>query len=97
MRRSFYDDLSPEDRRVIDDAARTMIVRQRAWYRGEADSALARLREAGVEISGPDKAPFRAAARGVYEAWADRVGGMDRIEAILSVAGSDAVGSPRQP
>jgi tripartite ATP-independent transporter DctP family solute receptor len=97
MSRSFYEDLAPADRVVIDEAARTMIVRQRDWYRAEADSALERLRGAGVEISDPDKAPFRAAARGVYEEWADRVGGMDRIEAILSVRASDAVGSPRRP
>jgi tripartite ATP-independent transporter DctP family solute receptor len=97
MSRSFYEGLAPEDRRVVDEAARTMIVQQRDWYRAEADSALERLREAGVEISVPDKAAFRAAARGVYQEWADRVGGMDRIEQILGVGASDGVGSPRRP
>ena len=83
MSRSFYDDLSTEDRAVIDRASRVMILQQRAWYRDESDSALERLREAGVRINSPDRAPFRAAARGVYEEWADRVGGMETIEAIL--------------
>jgi len=41
------------------------------------------MQAAGVRISAPDREPFRAAARSVYEDWAHRVGGMDRIEAIL--------------
>jgi tripartite ATP-independent transporter DctP family solute receptor len=88
MSRAFYEGLSPEDREVIDRAARTMILRQRAWYRAEADAALQRLREAGVTISNPDRGPFRAAARSVYEEWADEVGGMARIEEILDLAES---------
>ena len=88
MSRSFYDELSPEDRGVIEGAARTMILQQRSWYREEADSALERLREAGVRISSPDREPFRAAARRVYEDWADRVGGMARLEEILSLGDS---------
>ena len=87
MSRSFYDGLEERDRVVIDSAARVMILQQRAWYRAEADSALIRLQEAGVEICFPDRAPFRDAARGVYEAWAQRVGGMETIEAILARSG----------
>ena len=88
MGRSFYEALSADDRVVIDRAARTMIVQQRAWYRAEADAALEQLREVGVTISSPDRGPFRAAARGVHEEWADRVGGMERIEAILDLGES---------
>ena len=91
MSRSFYDNLSVEDRAVIDRAARAMILQQRTWYRAEADSALERLREAGVRISSPDREPFRAVARSVYEEWADRVGGMARIEAILGLGESEPV------
>ena len=83
MSRSFYLSLSREDRRVVASAARTMIIQQRAWYREEADSALGRLREAGVQITFPERGPFREAARRVHDAWADRVGGMDRIQEIL--------------
>jgi TRAP-type C4-dicarboxylate transport system substrate-binding protein len=49
------------------------------------------LREAGVTISSPDKEPFRAAARTVYEEWADRVGGMEKIEAILDRGEAESV------
>ncbi len=88
MSQSFYDELPAEDRAVIDEAARAMILQQRSWYRAEADSALIRLKEAGVRISTPDKEPFRAAARGLYEEWADRVGGMEKIEAIRALGES---------
>ncbi len=88
MSRSFYDSLAAQDRAVIDRAARAMILQQRAWYRAEADAALERLRVAGVTISSPDREPFRVAARSVYEEWADRVGGMAKIEEILSMGES---------
>lgn len=85
MSRSFYENLSLEDRGVIDRAARAMILQQRSWYRAEADSALVRLREAGVSVTTPDRGPFQTAARSLYEDWADRVGGMEKIEAILAL------------
>jgi tripartite ATP-independent transporter DctP family solute receptor len=88
MSRAFYEALSEEDRAVVDRAARAMILQQRASYRAEADSALARLREAGVTITSPDREPFRAAARSLHEAWAHRVGGMERIEAIRRMSDS---------
>ena len=91
MSRSFYDSLPAEDRASIDRAARAMVLQQRSWYRAEADSALQRLREAGVRISSPDREPFRAAAQSVYEEWGHRVGGMDRIEAILALGDSVTV------
>jgi tripartite ATP-independent transporter DctP family solute receptor len=91
MSRTFYEDLSAEDQAVIDSAARAMILQERSWYRDEADAALQRLREAGVRISSPDREPFRAAARSVYEEWADRVGGMQKIEAILNLGESRRV------
>jgi TRAP-type C4-dicarboxylate transport system substrate-binding protein len=89
MSRPFYDGLSQADRDVIDRAARAMILHQRSWYRAEADSALMRLQEEGVRISHPDREPFRAAARGVYRDWAARVGGMQRIEEIIRLGGSE--------
>ena len=86
MSRSFYDGLSAEDRAVIDRAARAMILQERAWYRAEADSAFERLRQAGVKVSTPDREPFRTAAIRVHEEWADRVGGMAKIEAIRAAS-----------
>jgi tripartite ATP-independent transporter DctP family solute receptor len=83
MSRSFYDGLSEGDQRIIDAAAREMIRQQRALYRAEADSALAKLQEAGVRVSYPDREPFREAARTIYSDWADRVGGIQLINEIL--------------
>ncbi|MGM0668715.1 MAG: TRAP transporter substrate-binding protein [Gemmatimonadota bacterium] len=83
MSREFYDRLPPRDRKVVDEAARDMILQERAWYRMAADSALQELREMGVTITRPDRGPFREAARRVYEEWAGEVGGMARIREIL--------------
>jgi tripartite ATP-independent transporter DctP family solute receptor len=84
MSGSFYERLSPEGRAIVDGAARTMIRQQRAWYREETAAALERLRAAGVHVTQPDREPFRDAARQLYDVWADKVGGMDKIDAILS-------------
>jgi TRAP-type C4-dicarboxylate transport system substrate-binding protein len=92
MSQAFYNALPEADRTIVDQAAREMIVQQRAWYRAEADSALRRLEELGVAISTPDRGPFRARARQVHEDWAGRVGGKDKIEAILAAGDS---GLPR--
>jgi tripartite ATP-independent transporter DctP family solute receptor len=88
MSRSFYEGLAPEDREVIDEAARTMIRQQRLWYRSESDAALDRLRGVGVKITTPDREPFRAAARGLYRDWAQAVGGMAKIEEIMAMGDS---------
>jgi tripartite ATP-independent transporter DctP family solute receptor len=92
MSRSFYDRLPAGDQEVIDRAARAMILQQRSWYRAEADSALGRLQEMGVRITDPDREPFRAAARTLYGEWASRVGGMERIQAILALGGGEVPG-----
>jgi len=83
MSKAFYERLTPDDRGIVDAAAREMIVEQRALYRAAANSALEDLHEAGVRVTYPDREPFREAARVVYSEWADRVGGLDRIEEIL--------------
>ncbi len=88
MSRPFYDGLAGEDRAVIDRAAHAMIRQQRSWYRAAADSALVRLREEGVTISNPDREAFRAAARRVYDDWADRVGGRVMLDEILRLGDS---------
>ena len=88
MSRDFYDGLLPGDRAVIDEAARVMVLQERAGYRAAADSALQQLRAAGVTVTRPERGPFRAAARAVYQEWASTVGGMDRIEEILELGGA---------
>jgi len=83
MSGAFYDRLSAKDRRIVDAAARQMIHQQRDLYRAAADSAFAELQEAGVQVTYPDREPFRAAARDLYAEWADKVGGMQLIDEIL--------------
>jgi TRAP-type C4-dicarboxylate transport system substrate-binding protein len=85
MSRDFYEGLPPRDRAVIDEAARAMVLQERTAYRAAADSAVQKLRDAGVTITRPDREPFRAAAQAVYQEWAPRVGGMDRIQDILDL------------
>jgi tripartite ATP-independent transporter DctP family solute receptor len=82
--RYFFERLPPELKRIIEDAASAMIATERKWYRDDDDERLARLKEKGVQITYPDKGPFRQASWKVYRKWADKIGGMDLINKILN-------------
>lgn len=86
MSRVFYDRLPEDFRRIVDKAAAEMIARERQWYYEADSAALEELAAAGVQITHPDRTPFRQAARQVYIEWAERVGGMPLIERILNYA-----------
>ena len=38
----------------------------------------------GIEITEPDREPFIEAAQSVYDQWGDKVGGRDKIDAIVN-------------
>lgn len=75
----------PEDLKIIiDEAARETIELEREMYEMNEDEALEKLKAAGVKITEPDRGPFVEASQKVYNQWADKVGGRDKIDAILN-------------
>ena len=44
---------------------------------------LGQLIEKGVKVTYPDRAPFMKASKIVYDKWADKVGGYEKIKAII--------------
>lgn len=42
------------------------------------------LKGEGIEITEPDREPFIEAAQSVYDQWGDKVGGRDKIDAIVN-------------
>jgi TRAP-type C4-dicarboxylate transport system substrate-binding protein len=83
MSRYFYDRLSQEHKKIIDEAALEMIQKERQWYGESEEEALLQLVGKGVKVTRPDRRPFVKASQKVYEEWADRVGGMDLIVRII--------------
>lgn len=80
----FYNNLSDDQRAVVDEAAANMIKMERELYAQSEDEYLEQLKEAGVNITYPDREPFKEAAKKAYDEFADQVGGMDKIEAIIN-------------
>lgn len=84
MSKSFYDKLPSDLQRIVDDAGAEVAQFNRALYVESDEEALVLLKEWGVKITTPDRAPFVEAAQVVYDKWADKVGGRERIDAILN-------------
>ncbi|HUU52108.1 MAG TPA: hypothetical protein VMW92_03690 [Candidatus Heimdallarchaeota archaeon] len=80
MSRYFFEWLPDEYKKVIEKAAQTIIAQERQWYSANDIEFLESLKDEGVEVTFPEKEPFREASHKVYQTWADKVGGMDLIQ-----------------
>jgi tripartite ATP-independent transporter DctP family solute receptor len=84
MSRYFFERLPEKYKTIIEEAGKTMIARERQWYSASDIKFLETLKEEGVQVAYPERAAFRKASQKVYQAWADKVGGMDLINKILN-------------
>ena len=82
--KSFYDSLSDEHRQIVDECTREFIDKERELYTASEAECLELLKEEGINITEPDRQPFIDAAQTVYDQWADKVGGRDKIDAIIN-------------
>jgi tripartite ATP-independent transporter DctP family solute receptor len=81
---TFWNNLSAEQQAVLEEACQNMVDLERQLYAQSEDDALAELEKMdGVNITYPDRAPFEAAAKTCYDQYADQLGGMDKIQAII--------------
>ena len=84
MSRYFYERLPKEYKKIIDEAAKIMVTKEREWYKENDEHMLEKLKEKGVTITYPEKKPFVRLSRQLYMEWADEVGGMELIERIIN-------------
>lgn len=82
--RYFFERLPDEYKKVIEEAAQTIIAQERQWYSENDIEYLESLKDEGVQVTYPERGPFREASRKVYQTWAEKVGGMDLINRILN-------------
>jgi TRAP-type C4-dicarboxylate transport system substrate-binding protein len=67
----------------VDQTVQDLEDYERQLYTSVDAERLRDLEAAGVTITYPARQPFVDAAQKVYDEWADRVGGRDRINAII--------------
>jgi tripartite ATP-independent transporter DctP family solute receptor len=84
MSRYFFERLPDEYKKVIEEAAQTIVDQEREWYGANDLKFLQSLKDEGVHVTYPERELFREASQKVYEAWADKVGGMELINKILN-------------
>jgi len=84
MSSRIWHDLTDEQQRWLQQAIDESVVYQRKLWKEATDDALAAVREAGVEVTYPDKAPFQAAVRDMKASYAGTDIGalLDRIAAV---------------
>lgn len=80
----FYNSLSDGHKKIVDECTREMIEMERELYTASEADCLEKLKAEDVHITEPDRAPFEAAAQTVYDKWADKVGGKEKIDEILN-------------
>ena len=66
-----WNDLTPQQKQWLQEAADESAIYQRELWTESVEEALAAVREAGVEISHPDKAAFREVVQVLYESYRD--------------------------
>ena len=84
MSKKFYDRLPADLQKIVDDSLLELVDYERNLYSEVDKKRLEQLMELGVEITYPDRAHFLEAAKRVYEKWADKVGGWEKINAIIN-------------
>lgn len=80
----FWNGLTAEEQAVVQEAVDNMIQLERKSYAESEDTYLEELKKAGVNITYPDTEPFREASKEAWASFADTVGGMDKIEAVVN-------------
>lgn len=84
MNKDFYEKMPEDLQKIVDDAAKEACKMGRELY-GELDKEnYKKLEELGVNITYPDLAPFREACKPVYDKWAPKVGGREKIDEIVN-------------
>ena len=82
---SLWQDLTPEQRTILSDAADASAELQLRLWRAATEAALDAVRAAGVQVVSPDKAPFVTAVEGIYERYRDEPDMLELIRDIRDI------------
>jgi len=80
--RKQFDNLPPDIQEVVLEAGRASVKAEREEMETLTNKALIELKEKGLEFYEVDKKPFQDKVTGVYKKNAEKVGGMEVIEAV---------------
>ncbi|MDF1750144.1 MAG: TRAP transporter substrate-binding protein [Alphaproteobacteria bacterium] len=84
MSKSFWDGLTPEQQAALDEAAAEAIPYFNDLAAAEQEASLAKAVELGATVIEQDTAEWQKAMAPFWASYADKVGGLDKIEAIVN-------------
>ena len=81
----FYEGLPKDVQAGLSRAAQEAAAENMVWMNNYQNKIFEAFKKAGLKFAYPDLAPFRKAVQPVWKKYADRVGGMQRIEYVQSL------------
>jgi TRAP-type C4-dicarboxylate transport system substrate-binding protein len=81
----FFESLPADIQEGLQRAAREAAVQNMEWMRGYEKDIYGHFEDAGLKINTLDLAPFSDAVRPVWDKYAERVGGQERIDRVLEL------------
>ncbi|HEU5018482.1 MAG TPA: TRAP transporter substrate-binding protein [Pseudolabrys sp.] len=79
---SFFNALPKDVQAGLQKAALQAAQDNTQWMKGYIDNIYAKFKKAGIKFNSPDRMPFREVGKKIWKKYAQRVGGMDRIEYV---------------
>ena len=83
----FWQQLTPEEQKVVRDAARETTVRHSKLVLDDDVAALKKAVEKGTKVIVPDRKPWQAAMTPIWNQFGGRVGGMPAIQRVVDYKG----------
>jgi len=83
MSKPFYDKLPRDLQQIVNLSLAELVDYERQLYTDVDNQLLKELESNGALITYPNKAPFLEASKAVYDKWADKVGGWEKINEIV--------------
>ena len=84
MSKIMYDKMPPDLQKLVSDTAKETAKIERELYEEACQETLELLIKEGVNVTYPDSGPFREASKVVYDKWADKVGGIEKIDKVVN-------------
>lgn len=80
----FFEKMPADLQKLVSDTAKETAKVERKMHNEYSEEKFKLLEAEGVNVTYPDRGDFREASKVVYEKWADKVGGMEKINEVIN-------------
>ena len=84
MSKAFFEKMPADLQKLVSDTVKETAKLERKMYTEDSTEKFELLKKEGVNVTYPDLKPFREASKVVYDKWADKVGGIEKINEAIN-------------